>query len=69
MDDRIMPCYTCKSDEEHRPLTSSERDWLKKDTGRKNVDNFFVCTAPGCRNLRTGFNQHPFDHVKRLPQD
>ncbi|MGW2262634.1 hypothetical protein ACWCXE_33300 [Streptomyces sp. NPDC001780] len=62
-----MYCYTCQTDEKHRPLSSAEKGWLKNRTGMKNVEAFFMCMASGCRNLRTGFNQHPFDPVIRLP--
>jgi hypothetical protein len=62
-----MYCYTCRSDEQHRRLTADEKTWLKNRTGRKSVEEFFMCTAPGCRNLRTGFSQHPFDPVIRVP--
>ncbi len=67
MKDRITACVTCNSDEEHRPLTDSEKDWLKKKTGRKYVDEFLVCMAAGCRNLRTGSNKRPFKSHLRLP--
>lgn len=63
-----MYCYTCDTDEEHRPLTAAEKVWLKNETGLKNVEDVFMCTKPGCRNLRTGFNKRPFDPVIRLPQ-
>ncbi|MFJ9034036.1 hypothetical protein ACIRQP_37310 [Streptomyces sp. NPDC102274] len=62
-----MYCYTCGSDEEHRPITDSEKVWLRNLTGQKNVEAFFMCTKSGCRNLRTGFNKHPFDPVIRVP--
>lgn len=67
MPSRAMYCYTCGSDEEHRPLTTTEKDWLRNRTGRKAVEEFFMCKAPECRNLRTGFNKHPFDPVIRVP--
>lgn len=60
-------CYTCDSDEEHRPLTAKEKVWLKNRTGRRSVEEFVMCTAEGCRNLRTGFDKHPFDPVIRVP--
>ncbi|MFE4336284.1 MULTISPECIES: hypothetical protein [unclassified Streptomyces] len=62
-----MYCYTCESDEEHRRLNATEKVWLKKRTGRKTVEEFFMCKAPGCRNLRTGFNKRPFEPVIRVP--
>ncbi|WP_254886291.1 hypothetical protein [Streptomyces sp. NA02950] len=62
-----MYCYTCGSDEQHRPLTTAEKAWLKNRTGRKSVEEFFMCTKSGCRNLRTGFKQRPFDPVIRVP--
>ncbi|MFE9867946.1 hypothetical protein ACFYPZ_35495 [Streptomyces sp. NPDC005506] len=60
-------CYTCDSDEPHRPLTSLEKSWLKERTSRKNVEGFFMCKAPNCRNVRSGFNKRPFDPVIRVP--
>jgi hypothetical protein len=64
-----MYCNTCKSDEQHRRLTNDEKSWLKNLIRRKTVEEFFMCTAPGCRNLRTGFNKRPFDPVLRVPLD
>ncbi|MDH2393093.1 hypothetical protein QCN29_30820 [Streptomyces sp. HNM0663] len=69
MRDQKMYCYTCQSDEQHRPLMADEKIRLKNRTGRKNVDDVFMCTAPNCRNLRTGFNKRPFDPVIRMPLD
>ncbi|WP_406458023.1 hypothetical protein OG782_35025 [Streptomyces sp. NBC_00876] len=60
-------CYTCDSDEQHRPLTGPEKTWLKQHTSRKNVEGFFMCKAPDCRNVRTGFDKRPFDPVVRIP--
>ncbi|MFB7534570.1 hypothetical protein ACFC0C_41515 [Streptomyces sp. NPDC056178] len=62
-----MYCYTCESDEQHRRLNATEKVWLKNRTGRRTVEEFFMCKAPGCRNLRTGFNKRPFDPVIRVP--
>ncbi|AXE82092.1 hypothetical protein [Streptomyces atratus] len=62
-----MYCYTCESDEQHRRLNATEKAWLKNRTGRKTVEEFFMCKASGCRNLRTGFNKRPFDPVIRVP--
>jgi hypothetical protein len=62
-----MFCYTCDSDEPHRPLTALEKTWLKERTSRKNVEGFFMCKAPNCRNVRAGFNKRPFDPVIRIP--
>ncbi|MEU1123906.1 hypothetical protein ABZ371_10110 [Streptomyces sp. NPDC005899] len=67
MASRPMYCSTCDTDEEHRPLTGDEKAWLRKRTGRKAVEEFFMCKAPECRNLRTGFNKRPFDPVIRVP--
>ncbi|MFJ6360895.1 hypothetical protein ACIQIE_06855 [Streptomyces globisporus] len=64
---RAMYCYTCDSDEQHRSLTATEKTWLRGRTGRRSVDEFFVCEAPECRNVRSGFNKHPFDPVIRVP--
>ncbi|MFC8665771.1 MULTISPECIES: hypothetical protein [Streptomyces] len=67
-------CATCKSlQEEHRFLKPPEADWLKKETGRKNVDGFMVCEAlladgeKQCRNLRHYFREKPFKEPLRLP--
>ncbi|MET7642549.1 hypothetical protein ABZS83_02665 [Streptomyces sp. NPDC005426] len=62
-----MYCFTCDSDEQHRPLTGNEKVWLKNRTGRRTVDEFFMCTAPSCRNVRSGFNKRPFEPVIRVP--
>ncbi|MFF7203280.1 hypothetical protein [Streptomyces sp. NPDC008141] len=60
-------CYTCDSDEPHRPLTGPEKAWLKERTSLRNVGGFFMCTAPNCRNVRASFNKRPFDPVIRIP--
>lgn len=62
-------CYTCGSHEEHRPLTDVEKVWLREKADKKYVDDVLMCKKPGCRNLRTGFDKHPFDPVIRLPLD
>ncbi|MER5985745.1 hypothetical protein [Streptomyces sp. NPDC001787] len=62
-----MYCYTCDSDEQHRPLTSLEKAWLKSQTRQKNVEGLFMCKAPSCRNVRSGFNKRPYDPVIRIP--
>lgn len=67
MQPRRMYCFTCDSDERHRALTTDEKVWLKALTGRRTVEEFFMCGATGCRNLRTGFNKRPFDPVIRVP--
>ncbi|MEK8141968.1 hypothetical protein NKH18_02775 [Streptomyces sp. M10(2022)] len=59
MPSRAMYCCTCDSDEQHRSLTANEKVWLKNLTGRKNVEEFFMCNAPSCRNVRSGFNKRP----------
>ncbi|RKN40519.1 hypothetical protein [Streptomyces hoynatensis] len=64
-----MYCFTCGSGEPHRRLNDKEKDWLKKRLGRKSVDEFFICVAPGCRNTRTGLNKKPFDSPIRVPSD
>ncbi|MDI5967429.1 hypothetical protein POF50_030555 [Streptomyces sp. SL13] len=69
MEPRMKYCYTCRSDEMHRPLTDVEKTWLKQKTGRKYVHDCFMCTAEGCRNVREGGNKHPFDPVIRIPTD
>ncbi|MBO0515519.1 hypothetical protein J0695_27540 [Streptomyces beijiangensis] len=63
-----MPCSTCKRREPHRWLTTAEKQVLREATGRKYVDDFLVCVAPDCGNLRTGFNQNPFDKPRKLPE-
>lgn len=67
MPPNTMYCFTCGSDEEHRPLTGNEKIWLKNRTGRRTVEEFFMCKAPSCRNVRSGFNKRPFDPVIRVP--
>ncbi|MEO3756505.1 hypothetical protein [Streptomyces sp. B6B3] len=64
-----MYCWTCDSDETHRNLTDAESTWLKNRLGRKFVNEFFMCEASGCRNLRTGLNKKPFDVPIRVPVD
>ncbi|MEI7032148.1 hypothetical protein [Streptomyces pratensis] len=68
MSARALYCRPCDSDEQHRRLTADEKNWLRKRTGRRSVEEFFLCTAPTCRNVRSGFNKRPFDPVIRLPQ-
>ena len=63
-----MYCFTCASDEQHRQLSADEQSWLRGRTGRRHVGDFFVCVAPGCRNLRTGFDKRPFADTIRLPE-
>ncbi|MBB5938624.1 hypothetical protein [Streptomyces zagrosensis] len=46
----IKFCYTCDTDEPHRPLTDNEKIWLKNQTGHKNVDGYFMCEAPKCQS-------------------
>ncbi|WAU79640.1 hypothetical protein O1Q96_07730 [Streptomyces sp. Qhu-G9] len=67
-------CFTCQSrEEEHRFLEPRERDWLKEETGMKNVDEFLVCEAlvaggqKQCRNLRKYYHERPFRDPLRLP--
>jgi hypothetical protein len=62
-----MYCYTCDSDEQHRPLTAPEKVWLKSQTHQRNVEGTFMCKAPSCRNVRTGFNKRPYEPVIRVP--
>lgn len=69
MQTQKMYCNTCESDEQHRRLTDDEKAWLKNFTRRKTVEDFFMCTAPGCRNLRTGWDKRPFTPVLRVPLD
>ncbi|MGA6154985.1 hypothetical protein ACPEIC_16745 [Stenotrophomonas sp. NPDC087984] len=67
MREQKMYCYTCGTDELHRRLTADEKVWVKNSTRRKSVEDVFMCKAPSCRNLRTGFQKRPFDPVLRLP--
>ncbi|MGA4841906.1 hypothetical protein [Streptomyces sp. G45] len=60
-------CYTCDRFEPHRRLDEREAAWLKGRLGRASVNEFLVCLAPGCRNLRTGGNKRPFDSTIRVP--
>jgi hypothetical protein len=67
MESQVKYCYTCGTDEEHRPLTGSEKAWVRAETGMRFVDDVLMCTAPRCRNLRTGSDKRPFDRTIRLP--
>ncbi|WP_030564113.1 hypothetical protein [Streptomyces aureocirculatus] len=60
-------CWTCDAHEPHRKLDGPEQSWLKKRLGRVSVNEFLVCLAPNCRNLRTGSNKKPFPEAVRLP--
>ncbi|WP_328898679.1 MULTISPECIES: hypothetical protein [unclassified Streptomyces] len=60
-------CYTCDSREMHRPLADDEKSWLRGKTGRMKVDEFFMCEAPECRNVRSGYVKRPFNPVIRIP--
>ncbi|WP_329117311.1 hypothetical protein [Streptomyces sp. NBC_01465] len=64
---RILSCSTCKRREPHRWLNTGEKQQLKQATGRRYVDDFLVCVAPGCGTLRTGLNENPFDKPRKLP--
>ncbi|MFD9885497.1 hypothetical protein ACFWZT_29025 [Streptomyces alboflavus] len=61
-------CWTCDADEPHRKLSDAEQAWLKHRLGRASVNEFLVCLAPDCRNLRTGSNKKPFPEAIRLPK-
>ncbi|WP_320784434.1 hypothetical protein [Streptomyces sp. CRN 30] len=66
----MLPCHTCGSDEPHRELNPSEKDWLKDRLVKRNVDNYRMCDAPGCRHVRTGFSPcagHGDQHI-RIPE-
>ncbi|GAA0663571.1 hypothetical protein HUF15_07810 [Streptomyces samsunensis] len=67
MRDQKMYCCPCGTDELHRRLTAAEKAWVKNETRRKSVEDIFMCKAPNCRNLRTGFQKRPFDPILRLP--
>lgn len=63
-------CHTCDSDEGHRPLVADEKQWLKNRLVKRNVDNYLMCVAPGCRHVRTGFTKcagTPDNHI-RIPE-
>jgi hypothetical protein len=64
---RTTYCYTCKSREEHRPLTKEEEGWVEEEIGRRYTGILLMCMAKDCRNLRTGCNKRPFHPVRRLP--
>ncbi|GAA2257180.1 hypothetical protein GCM10010145_26820 [Streptomyces ruber] len=53
----ILPCHTCDSREPHRELTRDEKEWLKDRLVKRNVDDYRMCEAPGCRHVRTGLRQ------------
>ncbi|WP_242581421.1 hypothetical protein [Streptomyces sp. MST-110588] len=64
---RELHCATCGSREEHRALERPrERQWLREQTGRA-PDGYWMCTRPGCRNIRTYWEDEPFDPPLRLP--
>jgi hypothetical protein len=65
--DKPIYCSTCDSFEPHRPLSGAEKTWLKDRIRARNVDNYLMCTAQGCRNLRTGMNKAPFAPELRVP--
>ncbi|MEU6957986.1 RNA polymerase sigma factor [Streptomyces sp. NPDC045714] len=64
---RPMYCITCDSEEPHRSLSSAEKEWLKRRCMRKSVEEFFLCLAPGCRRVRTGFNKNPLAEPLQVP--
>ncbi|MER7176222.1 hypothetical protein [Streptomyces mesophilus] len=66
---RSLYCTTCGTDEQHRVLFKAEQVWLKGRILRKNVDEFVMCQAPGCRKLRTGHTKEPLADVLRIPED
>ncbi|MEV0091570.1 hypothetical protein [Streptomyces sp. NPDC050738] len=63
---RELSCSTCKKREPHRWLNTAEKKQLRAATGRKYVDDFLVCSAPGCGTLRTGLSENPFDQPRKL---
>ncbi|MDI3409440.1 hypothetical protein [Streptomyces cavernicola] len=61
-------CFTCDSYEEHRKLDEEEQAKLRRRLGRSSVNEFLVCVAPDCFNLRTGWNKRPFPEPIRLSE-
>jgi hypothetical protein len=69
-----LTCQTCRSEETHEPLTSSQREWLQGQLGNPISDNYYKCVnvrADGkvCLNLRTHGHERHFRLTKRLPDD
>ncbi|MFH8404996.1 hypothetical protein ACH4FX_09495 [Streptomyces sp. NPDC018019] len=61
-------CSTCKRDEPHRsPEGEREVQWLRDLTGKGYVADYWICTRPGCRNVRHYFKGDTFDPPARMP--
>ena len=71
MKPQIKPCYTCGFDELHRPLTENQEEVIEgeidKELFKKLRGTLLMCTAEGCRYVRTGASKRPFTSVKRIP--
>ncbi|MEU7260905.1 hypothetical protein AB0B21_34635 [Streptomyces rimosus] len=64
---RELYCATCRSREQHVALDSrGQRQILREKTGRA-PDGFWMCIRPGCRNVRTYWEDEPFDEPFRMP--
>ncbi|MPY63315.1 hypothetical protein [Streptomyces spongiae] len=69
-----LTCRTCRSEENHEPLTSGQRDWLQDQLGNPISDNYYKCVnvrpdGTVCLNLRTHGHERHFRLTKRLPDD
>lgn len=73
MQNQTQYCITCKSYEQHSPLTKEQKEWLKQTEEYQEkyhyIHDFFMCMKPECRNTRTGGNKQAFEHPVRIPQE
>ncbi|MFH8752378.1 hypothetical protein ACH4GK_24290 [Streptomyces rimosus] len=68
MSDTPLYCSTCKKEEPHRsPEGEREKQWLRRLTGKGYVDDYWICTRPGCRNIRYRWEGKTFDPPERMP--
>ncbi|GGX54757.1 hypothetical protein [Streptomyces fructofermentans] len=67
--ERVFRCFTCRTYEAHRPPAGEpERRWLRELTGKKYVDDYWMCTRGECRNVRYAWDDDPFDPPLRMPE-
>ncbi|MBV1941716.1 hypothetical protein KUF83_34930 [Streptomyces sp. BV286] len=67
--EQVFRCFTCGSRESHRPPADErERVWLRERTGKKYVEDYWMCTKGDCRNVRYAWVDDPFHPPVRMPE-
>lgn len=74
-EEKTYPCYTCRSDQPHRPPRDDrERGVIRKlanlQRPRAYVDDYWICgrTDYDCRNIRHAWQVKPFDPPQKMPE-